>query len=86
MLQKLHFVKKKEGTKHEEWVLESASGTAWVTTRVSRGNQDIRQGLLKSICQQLQITPRDYRLIAACSISREEYQRRLFADTSPPRE
>ena len=48
VLRKLKFVKK-EGRKHEIWIFDA--GKVRVRTVVSRGTQDIGDGLLKTICR-----------------------------------
>ena len=56
VLRKLNF-KQNKGTKHERWILKDVkTGKPYVVTYVSRSNQDIGDGLLKAICDQLYIS------------------------------
>ena len=77
VLRKLNF-KQNKGTKHERWILKDVkTGKPYVVTYVSRSNQDIGGGLLKAICDQLYISKNQYRQIAACTMSKEEYFKHL---------
>lgn len=74
VLRKLKFVKK-EGRKHEIWIFDA--GKVRVRTVVSRGTQDIGDGLLKTICRQLHVSISQYRKIVSCKMSKENYYKHL---------
>lgn len=77
VLRKLGFVKK-GGKKHEKWEFPQTEGVPAIRTAVSHGNKDIKQGTLKAIRDQLQVTKSQYNNIASCKMSKGDYSRHLI--------
>ena len=78
VLGKLGFVKKREGAKHEIWVLEDNVRKLYLTTSVSRNRRDISHTLRSKFCRQLHVSKKQYTEIASCNMSQNEYYDHLI--------